>query len=346
MRTAFFSAKPFEREPMLEAAAGRHELLFLTQRLDSSTAAAAAGCEAVCAFVNDQLDEPCLSKLAAAGIRLIALRSAGFNHVDIDAADRLGLTVTRVPAYSPHAVAEHTVAMMLCLNRKLHRAYNRVREHNFALDGLMGFDFHGKTVGIIGTGKIGQCVIRIMRGFGCRVLAADPSPSAEVRALGAEYVPLPDLLSRSHIVTLHCPLTPQTRHLINAEALSTMHPDAMLINTGRGALIDTRALIGALKARALGAVGLDVYEEEADLFFRDLSEDVLQDDVFARLLTFPNVLITAHQGFFTREAIANISQTTIDNLDGYRSGSIPKANLVTPAHFVQAPSPKPGHERV
>lgn len=337
MRIAFFSAKPFEHEPFLAAAAGRHELVFLPQRLDASTAPGAAGCAGVCAFVNDRLDAPCLEALARAGVRLVALRSAGFNHVDVDAAARLGLAVARVPAYSPHAVAEHTVALMLCLNRKIHRAYNRVREHNFALDGLMGFDLFGKTVGVVGTGKIGQCVVRIMRGFGCRVLAFDPAPCAECRELGAEYVPLNALLAGSDVVTLHCPLTPATRHLINDAALRSMRPGAMLINTGRGALIDTRALIGTLKAGRLGAVGLDVYEEEADLFFRDLSEEVLHDDVFARLLTFPNVLITAHQGFFTREAMANIAQTTIANADGFEAGRIDPANLVTPALFVPAP---------
>lgn len=346
MRIAFFSAKPFEREPMLAAAAGRHEFAFLPQRLDASTAPAAAGFQAVCAFVNDQLDAPCLAALAGHGIRLIALRSAGFNHVDIDAAVRLGLAVARVPAYSPHAVAEHTVAMMLCLNRKLHRAFNRVREHNFALDGLMGFDLFGKTVGIVGTGKIGQCVARIMRGFGCRVLATDPFPSAEMRALGAEYVALPDLLARSHIITLHCPLTPSTRHLIDSAALAAMQPGVMLLNTGRGALIDTRALIQALKSGRLGSVGLDVYEEEADLFFRDLSEQVLHDDVFARLLTFPNVLITAHQGFFTREAVDNIAQTTVANLDGFAAGAVPPTNLVTPAHFIPATTLKTAGQRV
>lgn len=346
MRTAFFSAKPFEREPMHAAAGGRHELVFLPQRLDASTAPAAAGSTAVCAFVNDQLDAPCLSALAGLGVRLIALRSAGFNHVDVETASRLGLAVARVPAYSPHAVAEHTVAMMLCLNRKLHRAFNRVREHNFALDGLMGFDLFGKTVGIIGTGKIGQCVARIMRGFGCRVLASDPFPSAEMRALGADYVALPDLLTRSHIITLHCPLNPDTRHLIDAAALAAMQPGAMLLNTGRGALIDTRALIQALKSGRLGAVGLDVYEEEADLFFRDLSEEVLQDDIFARLLTFPNVLITAHQGFFTREAVDNIAQTTIANLDGFAAGAVPPSNLVTPALFAPATTLKTGLQRV
>ncbi|MBX3402336.1 MAG: 2-hydroxyacid dehydrogenase [Phycisphaeraceae bacterium] len=336
MRIAFFSAKAFEHEPFSAAAADRHELVFLPQRLDASTAPAAAGCTGVCAFVNDRLDAPCLESLAAAGVRLVALRSAGFNHVDVDAATRLGLTVARVPAYSPHAVAEHTVALMLCLNRRIHRAYNRVREHNFALDGLMGFDLFGKTAGVVGTGKIGQCVVRIMRGFGCRVLAFDPSPCNECRELGAEYVPLAALLAESDIVTLHCPLTPATRHLINDAALRAMRPGAMLINTGRGALIDTRALIAALKSQRLGAVGLDVYEEEADLFFRDLSEEVLHDDVFARLLTFPNVLITAHQGFFTREAMANIAQTTLANADGFEAGAIDPANLVTPALFVPA----------
>lgn len=334
MRVAFFSSKPFERGPMLAAAGTRHQLEFFAQRLEASSAPAARGFQAVCAFVNDQLDSPCLEALAAIGVRHVALRSAGFNHVDIAAAERLGLTVARVPAYSPHAVAEHTVALMLCLNRKLHRAFNRVREQNFALDGLMGFDLFGKTVGIVGTGKIGLCVAAIMRGFGCRVLATDPSPSTEVVALGGAYVALPRLLAESDIVTLHCPLTPNTRHLINQAALAAMKPGVMLINTGRGALIDTRALIQSLKSGRIGSVGLDVYEEEADLFFRDLSEEVIQDDVFVRLLTFPNVLMTAHQGFFTREAVAGIAQTTIANIDGFESDSVPPPNLVTSAHYV------------
>lgn len=248
------------------------------------------------------------------------MRCAGFNHVDLIAARDLRLTVARVPAYSPHAVAEHTVALMLSLNRKIHRAYARVREGNFALEGLLGFDLNGRTVGIIGTGKIGAVVARIMNGFGCRLLAYDPSPDEACRGLGVRYTSLTDLYEQSHIITLHCPLTPETHHLIDATALDRMRSGVMLINTGRGALIDTQAVIAALKSGKIGALGLDVYEEEADLFFEDLSNRVIQDDLFSRLLTFPNVLITGHQGFFTQEAMARIAETTLDNLSDFEQG--------------------------
>ncbi len=258
-----------------------------------------------------------LRALARQGVRLIALRCAGFNNVDLAAARDLSVTVARVPAYSPHAVAEHTLAMILALNRKIHRAYNRVREGNFALDGLLGFDLHGKTVGIVGTGQIGTVVARILSGFGCRLVAHDPQPNAECEALGVRYVPLDEMFATSAIVTLHCPLTPDTHHLVDAGLLSRAGAGLMLINTGRGALIDTRAVIRALKSGALGSLGIDVYEEEADLFFEDLSGRVLHDDVFARLLTFPNVLVTGHQAFFTREALAGIAETTIANVSAF-----------------------------
>lgn len=257
------------------------------------------------------------------GTRLIALRSAGFNHVDLAAAQRLGLTVARVPAYSPHAVAEHAVGMILALNRRLHRACNRTREGDFSLDGLLGFDLAGKTVGVVGTGQIGQVFARIMAGFGCRLLAFDPFPQA---ALGVTYVPLPALLAQSDIVSLHCPLNADTHHLIDASALASMKMGAMLINTSRGGLIDSPALIDALKSGQLGHLGLDVYEEEADLFFEDRSADVLQDDVLARLLTFPNVIVTAHQAFFTREALAGIADTTLANAAAWAAGA--PANVV------------------
>ncbi|QOI99360.1 MAG: 2-hydroxyacid dehydrogenase [Phycisphaeraceae bacterium] len=333
MKVAVFSTKPFERDPLASALAPRHEPRFLEPGLHAATAPLASGCSAVCAFVNDRLDAPCLDALAALNIRHVALRSAGFNNVDLPAAQRHGITVARVPAYSPHAVAEHAAALLLTLNRKTHRAFNRVREQNFALDGLVGFDLHAKSAGVVGTGKIGARFARIMLGFGCRVLASDPAPDPELLRLGVEYLPLRDLLAASDIVSLHCPLTPATRHLIDAKALAAMKPSAVLINTGRGALVDTRALIAALKQGRPAAVGLDVYEEEADLFFRDLSGEILQDDVFARLMTFPNVLITAHQGFLTREALANIAATTADNLDGFERGSPPEPNLVTPSLF-------------
>lgn len=263
-----------------------------------------------------------LNALAASGTKLVALRSAGFNHVDLEAARELGLTVARVPAYSPDAVAEHTVALILALNRKIHKAFARVREGNFALEGLLGFDLCGRTVGIVGTGKIGLCVARIMAGFGCDILAFDPQPSPELQRLGGRYVELPELLSSSDIVSLHCPLTPATHHLIDREAIERMKPGVMLINTSRGAVVDTRALIGGLKAGRIGNLGLDVYEEEGDLFFENLSDQMIQDDVFARLLTFPNVLITGHQAFFTREAMTAIAETTIGNISSFeRTGS-------------------------
>ena len=290
-----------------------HELIFVPFRLNAMTCEVARGSQAVCVFVNDCVDAEVLNKLSSVGVRLIVLRSAGYNHVDLAAAAKQQLTVVRVPAYSPYAVAEHTVGLMLCLNRKLHRAYNRVRDNNFALDGLLGFDFHGRSVGIIGTGKIGACVASILRGFGCRLLAHDVNENPDCLNLGVEYVSLAELFSQADIVTLHCPLTPQTKHLIDAESLAQMKPDAMLINTSRGALIDTSAVVAALKFRRLGSLGIDVYEEEADLFFEDLSGQVIQDDVFSRLLTFPNVLITGHQAFLTDEALTAIAAASLHN---------------------------------
>jgi D-lactate dehydrogenase len=321
MRVAVFSTKAYDQLSLAEAnSSGALELVFLEPRLSVETAALAAGHEAVCIFVNDRADAEVLRRLAAGGTRTIALRSAGFNHVDIAVAHELGITVARVPAYSPYAVAEHATGLLLALNRKLHRAYNRVREGNFALDGLLGFDMHGRTVGIVGTGKIGTVFARIMVGFGCRVIGFDPFPSDECRSLGVEYVALETLLTESDIIALHCPLTPDTHHIIDAAALARMKPGVMLINTSRGALVDTRAVIESLKSGHIGALGLDVYEEEADLFFEDLSGTVLRDDVFARLLTFPNVLITGHQGFFTADALRNIAETTIANLTAAAGG--------------------------
>jgi D-lactate dehydrogenase len=324
MRTAVFSSKPYDVTFLTAANQGLgHELHFLEPRLVRDTSALASGFPAICAFVNDQLDAEVLTRLATGGTRLIALRSAGYNNVDLPAATRLGLTVTRVPAYSPHAVAEHTVALILALNRKVHRAWARVREGNFSLDGLLGFDLVGRTVGVVGTGKIGAAVARIMSGFGCHMLAFDPVPNPECVALGVSYGPFDELLARSDIVTLHCPLTPETRHLIDAAALERMKPGAMLINTGRGALVDTRAVIEALKSGRLGNLGLDVYEEEAALFFEDRSWRILQDDVFARLLTFPNVLVTGHQGFFTAEALTAIATTTLRAVTEFEQGRVP-----------------------
>jgi D-lactate dehydrogenase len=331
MNVAVFSTKPYDRR-FLDAAneRARHELTYFEPRLVPETTPLAVGFPAVCAFVNDRLDRPVLEALAAGGTRLIALRSAGFNNVSLDAAAELGMTVVRVPAYSPHAVAEHTVGLMLALNRKLPRAAFRVREGNFSLDGLLGFDIHGKTIGIVGTGKIGTVVARIMAGFGCRLLAHDPYPNDTCRDLGVAYVPLDTLLAEADIVTMHLPLTPDSHHMIDAAAIRRMKPGAMLINTSRGALLDTPAVIEGLKSGRIGSLGLDVYEEEADLFFEDLSNQVLQDDVFARLLTFPNVLITGHQAFFTAEALTAIAETTLANITAVERGER-CANEVTEA---------------
>ncbi len=323
MRITVFSAKPYDAKYLDLANAGAHDLVFLETCLAPEAVPLAAGADAVCAFVNDDLGAEVISALAEAGVRLIALRSAGFNHVDLAAAEAAGIAVARVPAYSPYAVAEHAVAMMLTLNRKMHRAYNRVREGNFALDGLLGFDMHGKTVGIVGTGQIGEVVARILNGFGCRLLAHDPVRNPACEALGVRYVGLDELLGGSDVITLQCPLTPHTHHLIDAAALTKMKRGVMLINTSRGAVVDTRALISGLKDGTIGALGLDVYEEEADLFFQDLSSSFIPDDVFARLLTFPNVLITGHQAFFTEEALTAIAEATIANVSAFERDGAP-----------------------
>lgn len=317
MKVAVFSTKPYDRRFLDQANGGRHTLRFLDARLSADTAALAKGADAVCAFVNDELDAATLAALAGLGVRLIALRSAGFNHVDLQAAGRLKLTVARVPAYSPHAIAEHTLALILTLNRNTHRAYNRVREGNFALDGLLGFDLVGKTAGIVGTGQIGEIVARILGGFGCTLLAHDMRPNPACEAMGVRYVGRDELFASSDIVSLHCPLTPETHHFVDRALLKHTRRGVMLINTSRGAVIDTRAVIAGLKDGTIGSLGLDVYEEEAHLFFDDLSNRVIEDDVFARLLTFPNVLITGHQGFFTAEALAAIAATTLANLSAF-----------------------------
>jgi D-lactate dehydrogenase len=322
MRTLIYSSQTYDRESFLAAQVPPDiELHFQPARLTLDTVALAEAYEVVCAFINDDLSAPVLEQLAAGGTRLIALRSAGFNHVDLAAAQRLGLSVVRVPAYSPHAVAEHAVALILSLNRHLHRACNRTRDGDFSLHGLTGFDLVGKTVGVVGTGQIGATFARIMAGFGCKLLAYDPYPNPQVEALGARYLPLDALLAEAHIISLHCPLNDDTRHLINPASLSRMQRGAMLINTGRGALVNTPALIDALKSGQLGYLGLDVYEEEAQLFFEDRSDLPLQDDVLARLLTFPNVVVTAHQAFLTREALGAIAQTTLNNISGWAAGS-------------------------
>ncbi|MFE4105252.1 2-hydroxyacid dehydrogenase [Almyronema epifaneia] len=334
MKIAFFSTKAYDRV-FFQQSNQQHDLTFFEPHLDASTAPLAQGFTGVCVFVNDQLDADTLTQLANHGVELVALRCAGFNNVDLEAAEQHQITVVRVPAYSPYAVAEHTLGLILALNRQIYRAYNRVREGNFALGGLIGFDLHQKTVGIVGTGKIGEIVARLLAGFGCHLLGYDVNPNPDCEALGVQYVELDDLLAAADIVTLHCPLVPTTYHLIDSIALQKMKPGVMLINTSRGGLIDTEAVIMALKERKLGYLGLDVYEQEGDLFFEDLSNEVIQDDTFQRLLTFPNVLITGHQAFFTQEALSNIAQTTLDNITAFETGTVPEKNLVTAEKFLR-----------
>lgn len=330
MKIAFFSTKPYDRR-FFESAnqSVGHELAFFEAKLTAHTAKLADGFDAVCVFVNDPMDGDVLEKLAALNCRLILLRCAGYNNVDLASAKRLSMTVCRVPVYSPYAVAEHAIALMLTLNRKVHKAYNRVREGNFAIDGLIGFDLHDKTVGIVGTGRIGEIMAKICIGFGCEVLAYDLKPNRACESLGVPYVPFDELARQSDILSLHCPLNPQTHHLISADAIAQMKPGVMLVNTSRGGLIDAKAVIGGLKSGHIGSIALDVYEEEGDVFFEDLSDQVLQDDVLARLLSFPNVLITSHQAFFTQEAMHEIAKTTLANATGFEQGTIDPANRVT-----------------
>jgi D-lactate dehydrogenase len=313
---AVFDTKPYDRD-YLSRAVGSDELdwHFHDFRLERETALAAKGAQAVCVFVNDVLNREVIERLADAGVGLVALRCAGFNNVDLKAAKELNLAVARVPSYSPHAVAEHAIALILALNRKIHRAFNRVREFNFSLNGLIGFDLYGKTSGIVGTGKTGRLVGKILRGFGMRVLAFDVYPSEEWAAQhGIEYVEMDTLIKESDLISLHTPLTPQTDRIINAESLAQMKSGVVLVNVSRGRLIHTNALIEALKSGHLGGVALDVYEEEEGIFFEDLSGEVLHDDELARLLTFPNVLVTAHQAFFTHEALSEIARVTVENI--------------------------------
>src|SRR5213595_3328368 len=319
VKVAIFSAKKYDREFLNTANSSRHELHSFEPHLNEETAGLAAGFGAVCVFVNDQVNAAVIAKLRSLGVRLIALRCAGYNNVDLSAAKKHAITVVRVPAYSPYAVAEHTIALMLALNRKLHRAYNRVREGDFALDGLVGFDMHGKTVAVIGTGQIGTMVAQILTGFGCPTLAFDPFPNAACQSLGVRYIELNELFAQADIITLHCPLAPENKHLISGPAIARMKTGVMLINTSRGALLDTLPIIEALKSSKIGYLGLDVYEEEEQIFFEDRSGLILGDDVFARLLTFPNVIITGHQAFFTREALLNIAATTIDNITRFEN---------------------------
>jgi D-lactate dehydrogenase len=322
MRTLFFSTQSYDRASFEAVREGRADLEFeyTPVSLEPRTAALAAGHEAICCFVDDDLGAGVLETLAAQGTRLVLLRCTGFNNVDLAAAERLGLTVMRVSGYSPYAVAEFAIGLILTLDRKIHRAYNRVREGNFSLGGLLGFDLHGKTVGILGTGRIGTALAHILNGFGCTVLAFDATPDPGLAGLDVRYLPLEQVLEESHIVSIHLPLTPQTHHLIDAAAIDRMRRGAMLINTSRGAVVDARAVIAALKSGQLGAVGLDVYEEEGDMYFHDLSDQIIEDDVFARLLTFPNVVVTGHQAFFTKEAMTTIATTTLRNLDDFAAG--------------------------
>ena len=323
MRVLVYSTRKDERQFLISAFGQRgHQLSFEEAHLNPRTAALSEGYDAISVFVNDRVNAQVVEVLASLGIGTIALRCAGYNNVDLDAARAANIRVVRVPAYSPYAVAEHAVALLLALNRHIHKAYNRVREGNFSLDGLMGRDIHGKTIGVIGTGTIGQVFCRIMSGFGARVLAHDPYPNDVCVSLGVEYVELESLYAQSDVLSLHCPLTPESHHLISAQSLAMMKPGVILINTSRGGLVDTQAVIKGLKSRVIGGLALDVYEEEADLFFEDLSGQVIADDELMRLTTFPNVIITGHQAFLTHEALDNIAQTTAQNLTELENGSV------------------------
>ena len=321
MNVAVFSTKRYDRDflDVANAAAG-HRITYFDVPLERETAALACGHDAVCIFVNDKADAGVLEALSSGGTRLVALRCTGFNNVDLQAAARVGLKVVRVVTYSPYSVAEHAVALLLAINRKIHRAYNRTRDSNFSLDGLMGFDLHGKTVAVVGTGKIGRVFAQIMLGFGCEVIGYDKYPSPEFEALGVRYAKPGEIGARADIISLHCPLTPETHHIINADTLARAKRGALLINTSRGGLVDTEAAIEALKSGQLGGLAIDVYEQEADLFFRDLSSAIISDDVFQRLLSFPNVIVTGHQAFFTREAVSTICETTINSINEFAAG--------------------------
>ncbi|MBN3852152.1 MULTISPECIES: 2-hydroxyacid dehydrogenase [unclassified Paraburkholderia] len=321
MDIAVFSAKPYDREFLNAANAGHgHKLRYLDDPLNEDTVGLAAGHRAICIFVNDKADAGILETLARGGTELVALRCTGFNNVDLKAAADIGIKVVRVVDYSPNSVAEHAVALLMAINRKVHRAYNRTRDFNFALDGLMGFDLCGKTVSVIGTGKIGRAFARIMVGFGCDVIGYDAYPSPEFEALGGRYGQPGEIGLNADIVSLHCPLTPQTYHVINADTLARAKRGALLINTSRGGLIDTEAALAALKSGQLGGLAIDVYEQEADVFFRDLSGTIIDDDVLQRLMTFPNVIVTGHQAFLTREAVSTICETTLRSIAEFEQG--------------------------
>jgi D-lactate dehydrogenase len=328
MKLAVYSTKQYDRKYLTQVNEDYgFELEFFDFLLNETTAKNAVGCEGVCIFVNDDGSRKVLEELAELGVKYIALRCAGFNNVDLDAARELGLQVVRVPAYSPEAVAEHAVGMMMTLNRRIHRAYQRTRDANFSLEGLIGFNMHGRTAGVIGTGKIGIAALRILKGFGMRLLAFDPYPSPQALELGAEYVDIKTLFRESDVITLHCPLTEDNHHLLDSGAFAQMKDGVMVINTSRGALIDSQAAIDALKQQKIGALGMDVYENERDLFFEDKSNDVIQDDIFRRLSACHNVLFTGHQAFLTAEALTSISQTTLENLRLLEKGE-PCANVL------------------
>jgi len=334
MKVAVFSTEPYDRE-FLDAAntsaQANHELVYFETLLEPKTASLAKGCPVVCVFVNDDVKSETLEILANQGTKLIALRCTGFNNVDLAKAAELGMKVVRVTVYSPYSVAEFVVGMIQLLNRKLHKAYNRVRDDNFSLNGLMGFDLYGSTVGIIGTGKIGRILGEIMHGFGCHLLGYDLYPNSQFEAIGdARYVDLPELLAKSDIISLHCPLTPENYHLINADTIAQMKPGMMLINTSRGKLIDTKAAIEGIKSGQIGSLGIDVYEQEENLFFRDLSDTIIKDDTIQLLQSFPNVLITSHQGFFTHNAISQIANTTIKSISDFEQGNPLKDEVKPP----------------
>ena len=334
MKALVYSTRKYDQEALDTANRNKHELHFTEARLDERTASLARDYPAICCFVDDTIDSPTLKRLNDGGTSLVTLRSTGFNNVDLGAAEKFGMTVMRVSRYSPYAVAEFAVCLILALNRKIHRAYERVREGNFLLDGFLGFDLHGKTVGIVGTGKIGFVLAEILHGFGCNLLGYDVTENPDCLSLGMRYVTLVELLKESDIVSLHAPLTPQTCHIINAKTLKVMKRGAMLINTSRGALIESRALVNALKSRHLGAAGLDVYEEESHIYFQDLSDEVISDDIIMRLISFPNVIVTGHQAFFTVEALTIIAETTIKNMSDFDAGLI-NDNVLRPKDVVK-----------
>ncbi len=322
MKTAVFSVHKFERDYLLQANNNKHELIMLEEMLTINTVKLAAGCQAICIFVSDKTTAAVLDKLFDIGVSCIALRSAGYNHVDVTAAQHLNIRLARVPKYSPYSVAEHATALMLTLNRQIIHAHNRISEQDFSLDGLTGFDMHGKTVGIIGTGKIGSQLASIMHGFGCTIHAYDTVQNEQIKAaFGVRYVELQTLCSQSDIISLHLPLSKETKHIISKESIGWMKNGVMVINTSRGGLINTVDMVSALKSGKVGYFGMDVYEEEEGLFFEDHSQDILQDDVFARLMTFRNVLVTSHQAFLTETSLENIAATTIHNLDCFEKGT-------------------------